>query len=91
MLIAVDAAVLVEPYAFEKWIAFPVFVGNLPAIFLVNLLLGMISWVRLIISERELERRRRGLLRHVPIVALFFAFWLPVFMMVLNLAPFLYR
>jgi len=91
MLIAFDAAVLIEPHGFERWIAFPVFVGNLPAIFLINLLIGLICWVRLIISERELELRRRGIRRSVPVVALFFAFVLPVFMMFLNLAPFLYR
>jgi len=91
MLIAFDAAVLIEPLGFEKWIAFPVFIGNLPAIFLINLLVGLICWVRLIVSERELELRRQGRLRHAPVAALFFAFVLPVFMMFLNLAPFLYR
>jgi hypothetical protein len=91
MLIAFDAAVLIEPHGFEKWIAFPIFVGSLPAIFVINLLLGITCWIRLVMSERELELRRRGARRTVPVVALFFAFVLPVFMMFLNLAPFLYR
>jgi hypothetical protein len=57
MLIAFDAAVLIEPHGFEKWIAFPIFVGNLPAIFVINLLIGITCWIRLVMSERELELR----------------------------------
>src|SRR6267154_2842884 len=58
MLIAFDIAVLISPREFEAWIAFPVFIGNLPAVFIVNLLIGLICWVRLIVSERQLELMR---------------------------------
>jgi len=91
MLVAFDIAVLISPGEFEAWIAFPVFVGNLSAVFIVNLLIGLICWIRLIVSERQLELMRHGKIAHFPIVSLFFAFTLPVFMMFLNLTPFLYN
>jgi hypothetical protein len=88
MLIAFDIAVLISPREFEAWIAFPVFVSDLPAVLIVNLLIGLICWIRLIVSERQLELMRRGELARVPVASLFFALVLPVFMMFLNLTPF---
>jgi hypothetical protein len=91
MLVAFDIAVLINPSEFEVWIAFPIFVGNLPAVFIVNLLIGLICWVRLIVSERQLELGRQGKTAGFPVASLFFAFTLPVFLMFLNLTPFLYN
>jgi hypothetical protein len=88
--VAFDVAVLIQADDFKKYVRYSEFAANMIAIFVLVLVVCFISWVLLVIAERAIDKFRENRQGGFPFLAFLGSYFLPAFMVFLNVSPFIY-